>query len=165
MQTVKQLSVSLVNKPGRLAATLAALQKERVNLLALTVTEAGDRGTLRFVPDDAEQAAKALDDLNVRYDSADVLLVEMPNQPGAFAKVCERLAVEHLNIDYAYTSASPKSKAKGGAMAVVKVNDLVKAGRALAGDAANGHRNGKLPVRRPVRARKPAAKWTARSAD
>jgi hypothetical protein len=165
MQTVKQLSVSLVNKPGRLAATLSALQKERVNLLALTVTESGDRGTLRFVPDDAEKAAEALDGLNVRYDTAEVLMVDMPNQPGAFAKVCERLAVEHLNIDYAYTSCSPKGKTKSGAMAIVKVNDLAKASRALAGDAANGYRNGKQPVRRPVRARKPAAKWTARGAD
>src|SRR5262245_6380081 len=101
MQTAKQLSVSLVNKPGRLHAVLAALQKEKVNILALTVMDSGERSTMRFVPDDAALAASALDTVNVRYDTAEVLMVEVANQPGAFAKVCERLAAEHLNIDYA----------------------------------------------------------------
>ena len=52
MQTAKQLSVSLVNKPGRLATLLAALSKEKVNFRALSVMDTGERGTLRFVPDD-----------------------------------------------------------------------------------------------------------------
>ena len=113
MQTAKQLSVSLLNKPGRLHAVLAALQKEKVNILALTVMDSGERSTLRFVPDDAALAASALETINVRHDASDVLMVEVANQPGAFAKVCERLAGEHLNIDYAYSSFSPARKQKG----------------------------------------------------
>ena len=35
MQTSKQLSVTLVNKPGRLATMLGALTKEKVGLRAL----------------------------------------------------------------------------------------------------------------------------------
>ena len=158
MQTAKQLSVSLVNKPGRLHAVLAALQKEKVNILALTVMDSGERSTLRFVPDDAAMAASALEALNVRCDTADVLMVEVANQPGAFAKVCERLAGEHLNIDYAYSSFNGARKQKGGAVAIIKVNDLAKASRALNGDAAT-QRNGRAPVRRP-KARRPAA-WSA----
>ena len=46
MQTAKQLSVSLVNKPGRLAAMLAALNKGKVALKALVVMDSGDRGTV-----------------------------------------------------------------------------------------------------------------------
>ena len=52
MQAAKQLSVSLVNKPGRLADVLTALNKEKVNLRALVVMDCGERGTVRFVPDD-----------------------------------------------------------------------------------------------------------------
>jgi len=52
MQTAKQLSVSLVNKPGRLADMLAALSKGKVNFRALTVMDSGERGTVRFVHDD-----------------------------------------------------------------------------------------------------------------
>jgi hypothetical protein len=162
MQTAKQLSVTLVNKPGRLAATLAALHKEKVNVLALTVTESGERGMLRFVPDDAALAASALETINVRYDLADVLLVEVAHQSGAFARICERLASEHLNIDYAYSSFTVSKKAKGG-LAVVKVNDLAKASRVLSSDV-NGQR-AKPGGRRPLHTRKDRTPWSVGGRD
>lgn len=152
MQTAKQLSVALVNKPGRLAALLAALNKGKVNLQALVVMDSSDRGKVRFVPDDYAAAAKVLDDSNLRYDSADVLLVPIPPQPGAFRKICERLATEHLNIDYAYCSFSGEHRAKGGALAVIRVNDLAKAQRVLGvnGSAAARTARRNVSVRRPV---------------
>ena len=104
MQTAKQLSVSLVNKPGRLAAVLTALGKEKVNFQALSVMDSGDRGTVRFVPENVEAAQEVLQGLNIRYEVADILLADVPNQNGAFRKICEKLAAEHLNIDYAYSS-------------------------------------------------------------
>lgn len=154
MQTAKQLSVSLVNKPGRLAAMLTALSKNKVNFEALAVMDSGDRGTVRFVPEKEQFAAatEVLDRLNVRYDANEVLLVEVPNQPGAFRKVCERLAAEHLNIDYAYASFAGRG-AKGGGTAVIKVNNLLKAQKVLSENGSPVGRK-KLPVRRlPVRAR------------
>ncbi len=152
MQMSKQLSVTLVNKPGRLAAMLAALNKEKVNFQALSVMDSGERGTLRFVPEDYTAATGVLDKINVRFDAADVLLVEVPPQSGAFRKICERLASEHLNIDYAYCSfgSHKGAKAKGGALAVIKVNDLSKAQRVL---SENGSSRRKLPGRRPVHTR------------
>ena len=88
-----------------------------------------------------------LEKINIRYDASDVLLVEIPSQPGGFRKICERLAAEHLNIDYAYCSFNGGGKAKGGVLAVIKVNDLAKAQRVLS-ENSNG-RSG-LPFRRPV---------------
>jgi len=150
MQTAKQLSVSLVNKPGRLADMLAGLSKGKVDFRALVVMDSGERGTVRFVPDDVARAAAVLDDLSMRYDTADVLLVEIPSQPGGFRKVCERLAAEHLNIDYAYCSLNGGKKGKGAALAVIKVNDLAKAQRVL---GENGTSRKKMPFRRLVLAR------------
>jgi hypothetical protein len=135
MQTARQLSVSLVNKPGRLADMLTALNKEKVNLRALVVMDCGERGTVRFVPDDADVAEEVLDKLNIRHDATDVLLVEMSNQPGGFRKVCERLAAEHLNIDHAYCGFDGAGKVKGGMLAVIRVNDLAKAQRVLSENA------------------------------
>ena len=108
MQTAKQLSVSLVNKPGRLADMLTALSKEKVTFQALAVMDSGERGTVRFVPENFDAAIGVLQSMNVHYEVADVLLVEMPSQSGAFRKVCEKLAGEHLNIDYAYCSFAGK---------------------------------------------------------
>ena len=149
MQTAKQLSVSLVNEPGRLADMLAALAKDKVTLRALSVMDSGDRGTVRFVPDNFQAATEVLDGISVRYDVVDVLLVEIPNQSGAFRRICERLAVDHLNIDYAYCSFGGP---KGGVTAVIKVNDLAKAQRILAGNGSTT-RPRTLPGRRPVHAR------------
>lgn len=158
MQTAKQISVSLVNKPGRLAAMLAALNKEKVNFRALAVMDSGDRGTVRFVPDDPGKAVEVLGALNIRSETADVLLVEVPGQPGAFRKICERLAAEHLNIDYAYCSFALEGN-KRGVLAVIKVNDLAKAQRVLGENGIAAVRKAaavtrkKLPVRRPLATR------------
>ncbi len=149
MQTAKQLSVTLVNKPGRLAAMLTALGKSKVGFQALAVMDSGDRGTVRIVPSQEQfgAATEVLDRLNVRYEPTDVLVVEVPNQSGAFRKICERLAAEHLNIDYAYASFAERG-AKGGGLAVIKVNDLLKAQKILGENGSPVSRK-KLPVRRP----------------
>ena len=152
MQTAKQLSVMLVNKPGRLAALLAALNKEKVNLRALVVMDSGERGTLRFVPDDFPAATQVLEKVNLRFEAADVLLVEVPSQSGAFRRICERLAADHLNIDYAYCSFNAGGGNKGGVLAVIKVNDLAKAQRVLTENGSTTRRTTR-PGRRPVHAR------------
>lgn len=154
MRIAKQLSVRLVNKPGRLAAMLGALNKSKVTLRALVVMDSGDRGTIRFVPENYQAATEVLDAVNIRYDDADVLLVEVPSQAGAFRKVCERLAAYHLNIDYAYSSFGGDQGAKGTALAVIKVNDLSKAQKLLGENGAMRRRKiATVPVRRPAMAR------------
>ena len=152
METAKQLSVSLVNKPGRLAALLAAMSKEKVNLRALAVMDSGERGTLRFVPDNVAAAVDVLEKASLDFDAVEVLLAELPNQTGAFQRICERLAGEHLNIDYAYCSFKSGGGAKGGVLAVIRVNDLVKAQRVLSENGSATRRTIR-PGRRPVHAR------------
>jgi hypothetical protein len=163
MQTAKQFSVSLVNKPGRLASMLTALSKEKVGFRALAVMTSADRGTVRFVPDDFAFAAEILTRGNFRYETADVLLAEIPNQAGGFRKVCERLAAEHLNIDYAYCAFGAERGSRGGGLAVIRVNDLAKAQKVLADNAGAAKR--KSAIRRPVRTRKKAALSLARMGD
>ena len=150
METAKQFSVPLVNKPGHFASVLSGLNKEKVAIRAFSVMDTGKRGTLRFVPDDATLAASALQSASIAFESSDVLLVEVSSHSGGLPRVCQRLALEHLNVDYAYGSLSPRGK--GASLAVIKVNDLAKAQRVLA-DSANGARGRKLPGRRPAHAR------------
>lgn len=154
METARQLSVQLVNRPGHFSAVLTALNKEKVALRAFSVMDSGKRSTLRFVPDDSAAARNALDSLNAKYDECEVLLAAVSNQSGGLPKTCQRLADEHLNIDYAYGALSSPLGAKGGNMAVIKVNDLVKAQRVLGEPPAGANsRPKKKPGRRPVHAR------------
>ena len=76
----------LVNKPGRLAAMMTALGKEKVEFLALSVMDSGERGCVRFVPDNMDATMELLQGMNVHYDVADVSLVEIPSQTAHFAR-------------------------------------------------------------------------------
>ena len=147
MQTAKQLSVSLVNKPGRLADMLTALNKGKVNFQGLGghgFRRAGDR-SLRARRRRRRRAGLGQDQHPPRGHRC--VLVEIPSQPGGFRNICERLAAEHLNIDYAYCAFDGGGKAKGGMLAVIKVNDLAKAQRVL---SENATVRKKMPFRRPV---------------
>lgn len=146
MRVTKQFSVSLVNKPGRLADMLAALGKAKIGFQALSVMDSSERGCVRFVTESTEAAKHVLEEMNLRYEMTDVLLVDVLPQPGSFRKICERLAAEHLNIDYAYSSFESAGKVKGG-VAVIRVNDLSKAQRLL---SENGVGRKRMPFRRPL---------------
>jgi hypothetical protein len=91
--------------------------------------------------------------MNAKHDIGEVLLIEVPSQAGAFRKICQRLAAEHLNIDYAYCSFSGERSAKKGPLAVIRVNDLVKAQRVLGENGATARRKLPQSTRRPVYSR------------
>ncbi len=101
---------------------------------------------VRFVPDNLESAIAVLGQMNVPYEIQDVLLADLPNQSGGFRHVCERLALEHLNIDYAYCAVG---KVRGSVLAVIRVNDLSKAQRVI-GEGINGRKK-RVPMRRPLK--------------
>ena len=105
METTKQVSVFLENKPGRLARVLLALAQAKVNVVALTIMDSHEQSVLRLVTSDVPRTQKVLDALNASHAESEVLTVELKNHPGALAHVCEQLAGEHINIDYAYCSS------------------------------------------------------------
>ncbi|MBV9125030.1 MAG: ACT domain-containing protein [Planctomycetes bacterium] len=149
MEIIKQVSVFLENKPGRLANVLSALAREKVNLLALTVMDSHEHSVLRFVPSDHSRTLPVLKDLNIPYTEADVLQVELRNQPGALARVCELLGGGHINIDYAYCSTGGRN---GKTLGILKVSNTDKAMRVLTEPTNNVGRRRAQP--RPARNRR-----------
>src|SRR6266478_6081646 len=129
-ETTKQISVFLENKPGRLANVLLALAREKVNITALTVMDSHEHNVLRFVADDLDKTRKALKEMSVPFAETEVLLVELRNQPGELAHVCELLGAEHVNIEYAYCSSGGRN---GKTVGVFKVSNTEKAMRILGG--------------------------------
>jgi hypothetical protein len=106
MEFVRELTVHLENKPGRLAKICAALAHEKVNIRALAVMDSGERSVLRFVVDQLDPARRVLTSLGAESDTREVLAVEMENRPGALTRILEKLAAEHINIEYAYVSGA-----------------------------------------------------------
>src|SRR3982750_3707305 len=101
METTKQVAVVLENKPGRLANVLLALAREKINVVALTIMDSHETSVLRLVTNDVGRTRQVLQALNASHTETEVLVVDLRNQPGALARVCEQLALEHVNIDYA----------------------------------------------------------------
>src|SRR5437870_4775920 len=87
MQTRKQVTVFLENKPGRLAQVLSALAHGKINIVALSVMDRHEHGVLRLVSEDEAATVKALQTLNAHFTESDVLAVELKNQPGSLAHI------------------------------------------------------------------------------
>jgi hypothetical protein len=149
METAKQVSVFLENKPGRLANVLSALAHEKVNVTALTVMDSHEHNVLRVVVSDLPRATKVLRGLGIPHAETEVLMVELRNQPGALAHVCEILAAEHINIDYAYCSSGGRN---GKVMGIFKVSNTDKASRVLG--ETGGNSRGRRLQGRPLRDRR-----------
>jgi hypothetical protein len=128
VQTTKQITVFLENKPGRLANVLAALANEKVNIAALSVMDKHEHSVLRLVTDNPAKSTQILQGLNMPFTETDVLAVDLKNQPGALSHVCEILAAEHINIDYAYCSSGGRN---GKVVGIFKVSNAEKAMRVL----------------------------------
>ncbi|MCE5278352.1 MAG: ACT domain-containing protein [Planctomycetaceae bacterium] len=135
MQT--QFSVFLVNKPGVLAQVTAALAKAKVNIMALTLVDSMEHGVLRLVCHDAAAARKVLGQAHDRWTETDVLVMELENRPGSFSHVAERLAEEHINISYAYSTGGGQG---GKTTAVFKVADMKKAAALMEQMEKAGHK-------------------------
>jgi hypothetical protein len=130
MKTVKQLSLFLENKPGTLAAVCKALAREKINVHAISVSDAADHAVVRMVVSDPRRAMHLLGERGVLVVERSVLMIECRNQPGMLAAIARKLATHKVNIEYAYAASLPN--ASTGAM-ILRVDNVKKAQRILRG--------------------------------
>ncbi|MDR0935235.1 MAG: ACT domain-containing protein [Oscillospiraceae bacterium] len=123
-----QLSVFVENGIGAIAEPLRLLGENGFNLRAFTIADTSDYGIIRLIADEPSRAAETLRAGGYTVNLADVLLVEMPNTPGAFSKALKKMSDNGINIEYAYThSTSPGENGESSAYAVLRVNDTERA--------------------------------------
>ena len=126
---VTQVSAFLENRPGRLLYLLNILAEAHVNLVAHNIVDASDFGIIHLLVDRPERALEAIRDAGITCSSTTVLVVTVPDKPGAFVRcVLQPLADAEVNIEYSYTYSTPGS---GAASIVLKVDDLNTGERAL----------------------------------
>ncbi len=122
--TVKQISVFLENRPGRLAEFTEILSRNHINLRALSLAEAEDFGIVRIIVDDVYNASTVLKDANYVFSITKVLAVEIPDEPGALTKTLRALGGNDVNVDYMYAFTASR---KGYAYMIFRVGDNQKA--------------------------------------
>ena len=146
MKVEKQFSVFLANKPKVLAQVCQELARAKVNIQAMSMMDSVEHGVLRIVPADAQKARKVMHGLGLQIQETEVLCVTMPNRPGAMADLLIRLASVHIKLSYAYVTSGV---AGGKTIAVMKVNNMAKAQKALE-NRKSGTRDMSSKLRRPA---------------
>lgn len=103
--TIKQLSVFLENKTGRINDVTSTLGKCGINMHAFSMAETTDFGILRLIVSDVERAVEVLRAENFAVMLTDVVCIQCDNQAGALSAILERLSEKDIFIEYMYAFA------------------------------------------------------------
>lgn len=121
---IKQLSVFLEDKSGSLTDLTGILNKNNINITALSVAESTDFGIVRMVVGQPDLAVKVLKEDGFSVSLTDVICLQVPNKPGGLHKVLQILSDNNINIDYMYAFSTDD-----GALTVLRsasVEDTIK---------------------------------------
>ena len=102
-KSVKQLSVFLENKVGRLGEVTGILAEAGIPIRSIELVEAGDFGILRLVVAETERAKELLEARGFSVKVSAVIAVEIAHESGCFHRIVSLLAAEGINIQSAYT--------------------------------------------------------------
>lgn len=102
MIMVKQISLFLENKKGRLLRVCRALGDAGINIRALSLADTADFGVLRLIVNDPDLAYKVLIEKGFLANVTDVLAIEVPDRPGGMADALEKLDESGNSVEYAY---------------------------------------------------------------
>ena len=121
---LKQLSVFIENKPGRLSEVTGFIAEAGINIHALCIADTTDFGILRLIVNDADKAKKVLKDRGLTVKTTDVLAISLTHKPGSLAGVLRALDTVGVSIEYMYAFTS--RDAAYDAMVVLCLSDQEK---------------------------------------
>jgi len=99
---VKQISVFLENKEGRVAQVTQILSDSDINIRALSIADTTEFGILRLIVDKPELAEKALKDEGLTVSITEVIAISIEDEPGGLAKALEVLHKNKISVEYIY---------------------------------------------------------------
>jgi hypothetical protein len=99
---IKQLSIFLENKSGRLAEALSMLGNENINIKALTIADTAEFGIVRMIVSDPEKGFSILREKGFSANLVDVISIATPSECGSFARALNILSGENISIEYIY---------------------------------------------------------------
>ncbi len=132
MKRIKQISVFIENRPGRLLEVVDLIGEHGINMKALSLADSSDFGIARLIVNNTDKAVEALKENGFTVSVTNILACLIEDKPGSLARILRLLAEEGINVEYMYGFASPIA---GRAVMVFKLSDIDKAQDLL-------HRNG-----------------------
>jgi hypothetical protein len=120
---IKQISVFLENKKGRLTEVTKILADANISIKALSLADTSDFGILRLIVTDPAACRKELQQNNIVAQETDVIAVEVEDKPGGLHKVLLLLQNNNINVEYMYATVE---KAKNFAVVIFRVDEIEK---------------------------------------
>lgn len=127
--SVKQISVFLENKAGRLAHLTQVLGEKNINIRALSLADTETFGIIRLIVDRPGEVYQLLKDMAFTVSQTEVLAIEIADEPGGLNRILTVLGENGVNLEYLYAFLEPKST---GAMVVLRIEDIDAAKEVLA---------------------------------
>lgn len=126
---IKQISLFLENRTGRLAQVTKILADSGIDIRALSIAETSDYGILRIIVSDTDVAVNKLKEAGVTSTVTEVLGIAVDDVPGGFAAAIDALSKANIDIDYIYAFISRKN---GLANVILRVGNNDAAAKVLA---------------------------------
>ncbi len=125
---VKQISVFIENKPGRLMEMLKAVAKGNIDIKAFSLADTTEFGVARMIVSDAEAAKQAINDEGVIVRICSIITIAVPDEPGALMSALEILKSNDISIEYMYAFAE---KLDGASVIAIRTGNQELADEAL----------------------------------
>ncbi len=135
---IKQLSVFVENKDGRLAEITTIIAKAGIDIRALSIADTTDFGILRLVVDKPYEAEKILKNAGLTVSLTDVIAIGIPDRPGGFAETITAVASRAVAVEYMYAFISREQDRAYLIMRVADNETAIAALRAQGCDLLDG---------------------------
>lgn len=120
---IKQLSVFIENKQGKLSDTVKVIADADINIRAMSIADTKDFGILRLIVSDCDKAKELLSEDTI-VNVTDVIAVKMDDKQGALYKILNVLEEANVNVEYTYAFTAHLDL---DAYVVFRVNDAAAA--------------------------------------
>lgn len=124
---IKQLSIFVENREGRLQEVLDVLKKDNVNIISMSLADTSEYGLLRLLTDKPAAGQRALQDAGFSAMLTDVLAIRLSHRVGKLQELLEVICKSGINIEYMYALSTGTDDAS----VVIKTSDLEKAATVL----------------------------------
>ena len=126
--SIRQISVFLENRPGKLYELTGLLARHGIDMRALSIAETTDFGIARLIVNDAYGAAQVLREGQFIAQFSDVLAFAVPDEPGGLYRLLGEFNAAQVNIEYMYAFLGGK---RGQAYMIFRVTNTEIAEKAL----------------------------------
>ena len=115
---LKQLSVFLENREGRLSEVLRILAENKINIVAVSLADTSDYGLLRMIVSEPLKGCNVLREEGMQAMITEVIGIRVPHATGSLCKAMDLLLANNVNVEYMYAFANGADAA-----AVLKSDD------------------------------------------